>query len=77
MEVEEVDDFCKSLGKKVLNASKKIAKFFYNNHRTASEIGANGSTAFKSRNPKAALSTLSELISCHHAGSGVRHGNFA
>ena len=63
--------FFKNLGKKGLNVSKKMAKNVLKNPGRALEIGANVDTAFASRNPKAALSTLPEVINFYHTGKAL------
>ena len=60
-----------SLGKKGLNVSKKMAKNVLKNPGRALEIGANVGTAFASRNPKAALTSLPEVINFYHTGKGL------
>ena len=68
---EGLGDFFKNLGKKGLNVSKKMAKNVSNNPGRALEIGANVGTAFASRNPKAALTSLPEVINFYHTGKGL------
>ena len=62
IQAEVLGDFFKNLGKKGLNVSKKMAKNVLKNPGRALEIGANVGTAFASRNPKAALTSLPEVI---------------
>ena len=64
-------DFFKNLGKKGLNVSKKMTKNVSKNTGRALEIGAHVGTAFGSRNPKAALSSLPEVIKFYHTGNGL------
>ena len=64
-------DFFKNLGKKGLNLSKKMLKSVLKSTGNALEIGANVATAFASRSPKAALSSLPEVINFYHTGSGL------
>ena len=71
IQAEGLGDFFKNLGKKGLNVSKKMAKNVLKNPGRALEIGANVGTAFASRNPKAALSTLPEVINFYHTGKGL------
>ena len=71
IQAEDLGDFFKNLGKKGLNVSKKMAKNVIKNPGRALEIGANVGTAFASRNPKAALSTLPEVINFYHTGKGL------
>ena len=71
IQAEGLGDFFKNLGKKGLNVSKKMAKNVLKNPGRALEIGANVGTAFASRNPKAALTSLPELINFYHTGKGL------
>ena len=71
IKAEGLGDFFKNLGKKVLNVSKKMAKNVMKNPGRALEIGANVGTAFASRNPKAALTSLPEVINFYHTGKGL------
>ena len=59
------------LVKKGLNIPKKMAKNVLKNPGRALEIGANVGTAFASRNPKAALTSLPEVINFYHTGKGL------
>ena len=54
--------------KKATNALKKPAKIL--------EIDANVASAAASRNPKAALSTIPEVINFYHTGKGLYLGKF-
>ena len=76
IQAEGLGDFFKNLGKKGLNVSEKMAKNVLKNPGRALEIGANVGTAFASRNPKAALSTLPEVINSYHTGKGLYLGKF-
>ena len=71
IQAEGLGDFFKNLGKKGLNVSKKMAKNVLKNPRRALEIGANVGTAFASRNPKAASTSLPEVINFYHTGKGL------
>ena len=71
IQAEGLSDFFKYLGKKGLNVSKKMAKNVLKNPGRALEIGANVGSAFVSKNPKAALSTLPEVINFYHTGKGL------
>ena len=71
IKAEGLGDFFKNLGKKGLNVSKKMAKNVLKNPGRALEIGANVGTAFASRNPKAALTSLPEVINFYHTGKGL------
>ena len=76
IQVEGLGDIFKFLGKKGLYVSKKMAKNVLKNPRWALEIGANIGTVFASRSPKAASSTLPELIDFYHIGKGMYLGKF-
>ena len=71
IKAEGLGDFFKNLGKKGLNVSKKMAKNVLKNPGRALEIGANVGSAFASRSPKAALSSLPEVINFYHTGEGL------
>ena len=68
-------DFLKNLGTKVLNVSKKMAKNVLKNPRRALESGANVGSAFATRSPKAALTSLPEVIN-FHTSKGLYLGKF-
>ena len=68
-------DFFKNLGRMSVKAGK-IATNILKNPGRALEISANVATAAASRNPKAALSTLPEVINLYHKGKGVYLGKF-
>ena len=76
IQAEGLVDFFKNLGKKRLNVSKKMAKNVLKNPGRALEIGANVGSAFASRRPKAALSSLPEVINFYHTGKGLYLGKF-
>ena len=76
IKAEGLGDFFKNLGKKGLNVSKKMAKNVLKNPGRALEIGANVGSAFASRNPKAALTSLPEVINFYHTGRGLYLGKF-
>ena len=71
IQAEGLGDFFKNPGKKGLNLSKKMAKNVLKSPGRALEIGANVGTAFASRNPKAALTSLPEVINFYHTGKGL------
>ena len=68
IQAEGLGDFFKNLGKKGLNVSKKMAENVLKNPGRALE---NVGTAFASRNPKAALTSLPEVINFYHTGKGL------
>ena len=71
IQAEGLGDFFKNLGKKGLNASKKMAKNVLSNPGRAIDLTAKIATAAASRNSKQALSTLPELITFYHTGKGL------
>ena len=64
------------MGKISSKAGKKLATNVLKNPARALEIGANVATAAVSRNPRAALSTLPEVINFYHTGKGLYLGKF-
>ena len=76
IKAENFGDFFKISGKKGHNVSKKMAKNVIKNPRRALEIGAIVDSAFASRSPKAALSSLSEVITFYHTIKGIYLGKF-
>ena len=73
---EGLGDFFKNLGKKGLNASKKMGKNVLSNPGRALDLTAKIATAAASRNSKQALSTLPELITFYNTGKGLYLGKF-
>ena len=71
IKAENLSSFFKKLGKISAKAGKKLATNVLKNPAQALEIRANVSTAAASRNPKAALSTLPEVINFYHTGRGL------
>ena len=76
IQAERLGSFFKKLGKISAKAGKKIATNAFKNPGRFFELGANVATAAASRNPKAALSTLPEVIHFYHKGRGVYLGKF-
>ena len=70
-------DFFKNLGKVSSRAAKNLATNALKNPARFLEIGANVATAAASRNHKAALSTLPEVIDFYHTGKGLYLPRFA
>ena len=66
IKAEGLSSFFKNLGKISAKAGKKLATNVFKNPARALEISANIATAAASRKPKAALSTLPELIKFYH-----------
>ena len=68
IEAEGLKDFYKSIDKDTVNFGKKVA----NNPVKASEIANKIGTAAASRNPRAALSGIPDLIKFAATGEGIR-----
>ena len=66
--IENSGDFFKNLGKKGLDISKKMARVVLKNPGRALETGANVGSAFGSRSPKSALTSLPEVVNFDHTG---------
>ena len=71
IQAEGLGDFFKNLGKKGLNVSKKMAKNVLSNPGRALDLTAKIATAAATKSPKAALSTLPEIINFYHTGKGL------
>ena len=71
IQAEGLGDFFKKLGKVSSRAAKKVATNALKNPARFLEIGANIATATATKNPKAALSTLPEMINFYHTGKGL------
>ena len=76
IKAEGLSSFFKNFGKFSAKAGKKIAANVLKNPGRALEIGANVATAAASRNPKAALSSLPEVINFYHTVRGLYLGKF-
>ena len=76
IKAEGLSSFFKNLGKISAKAGKKLASNVLKNPGRVLEIGANVGSAFVSKNPKAALSTLPEVINFYHTGKGLYLGKF-
>ena len=76
IKAEGLASFFKNLGKISAEAGQKLAKNVLSNPARALEITSNIATAAASKNPKAALSTLPEVINFYHTGKGVYLGKF-
>ena len=70
VQAKGLGDFFKKLGKVSGKAAKKLATNALKNPSRFLEIGANVDAATASRNPKAALSALPEVINFYHTGKG-------
>ena len=76
IQAEGLGDFFKSLGKKGMNVSKKMAKNVLSNTRRALDLTAKIATAAASRNSKELLSTLPESITFYNTGKSLYLGKF-
>ena len=76
IKAEGLGSFFKNLGKISSKAGKKLATTVLKNPGRALEIGANIATAAATKSPKAALSTLPEVINFYHTGKGLYLGKF-
>ena len=76
IQAEGLGDFFKNLGKISAKAGKKLAKNVLSNPGRALDLTAKIATAATTRSPKAALSTLPEVINFYHTGKGLYLGKF-
>ena len=76
IQAEGLGDFFKKLGKVSSKAAKELASNALKTPSRFLENGANVATAAATRNPKAALSTLPEVINFYHTGKGLYLGKF-
>ena len=76
IQAEGLGDFFKNLGNVSSKAAKNLATNALKNPSRFLEIGANVAKAAVSKNPKAALSTLPEVINFYHTGKGLYLGKF-
>ena len=76
IKAEGLGRFFKNLGKISSKAGKKLATNVLKSPGRALEIGANIATAAATKSPKAALSTLPEVINFYHTGKGLYLGKF-
>ena len=77
IQAEGLGEFFKKLGKVSSKAAIKVARNALKNRSRFLEIGANVAAAAPSRNPKAALSLLPEVIKFYHTGKGLYLPRFA
>ena len=68
---EGLGSFFKNLGKISSKAGKKLAKNIINNPGRALDLSAKIASAAATKSPKAALSTLPEVINFNHTGKGL------
>ena len=71
IKAEGLGSFFKNLGKISTKAGKKLAKNVLSNPGRALDLTAKIATAAATRSPKAALSTLPEVINFYHTGKGL------
>ena len=76
IKAEGLGSFFKNLGKISAKAGKKLAKNVISNPGRALDLTAKIATAAATKSPKAALSTLPELINFYHTGKGLYLGKF-
>ena len=76
IQAEGLDGFFKNLGKISAKAGKKLAKNVISNPGRALDLTAKIATAAATKSPKAALSTLPEVINFYHTGKGLCVGKF-
>ena len=73
---EGLGDFLTNLGKVSAKAGEKLAKSVLSNRGRALVLTAKITTAVATKSPKAALSTLPEVINFYHTGKRVYMGKF-
>ena len=71
IQAEGLGNFFKNLGKISAKAGKKLAKNVISNPGRALDLTAKIATAAATKSPKAALSTLPEVINFYHTGRGL------
>ena len=76
IKAEGLGSFFKNLGKISAKAGKKLAKNVISNPSRALDLTAKIATAATTKSPKAALSTLPEVINFYHTGKGLYLGKF-
>ena len=76
IQAEGLGSFFKCLGKISAKAGKKLAKNVLSNPGRALDLTARMATAAATKSPKAALSTLPEVINFYHTGKGLYLGKF-
>ena len=64
------------MGKISAKAGKKLAKNVKSNPGRALDLTTKIATAAATKSPKAALSTLPEIINIYHTGKGLYPGKF-
>ena len=71
IKAEGLSSFFKNLGKISAKVGKKLAKNIISNPGRALDLTAKIATAAATKSPKAALSTLPEVINFYHTGKGL------
>ena len=76
LQAEGLGSFFKNLGEVSAKAGKKLSFFVLKNTGKPLEITTNIATAAATKSPKAALSTLPEVIIFYHTGKRFYLGKF-
>ena len=76
IQAKDLGSFFKNLGRISAKDGEKIATNVLKNPGRALEIGVNVATAAASRNRKAALTTMPEVVKFYHKGEGLYLGKF-
>ena len=76
IQAEGLSSFIKNSGRISAKAGKKLATNVLKNPGRALEITSNIATAAPTKSPKAALSSLPEVINFYHTGKGLYLGEF-
>ena len=76
IQAEGIGSFFKNLGEFSAKAGKKLAKNVLSNPGRALDLTAKIATAAATKSPKAALSTMPEVINFYHTGKGLYLGKF-
>ena len=76
IKAEGLGSFFKNLGKISAKARKKLAKIVMSNPGRALALTAKIATAAATKSPKAALSTLPEVMNFYHTGKDLYLGKF-
>ena len=77
IQAEGLGSFFKNLGRISAKAGKKLATNLFKNPGRALEITSNIASAAATESPKAALSSLPEMINFYHIGKGLYLRKFA
>ena len=76
IQAEGLGSFFKNLGRISAKGGKKLATNVLKNPGRALEITSKIATATAPKSPRAALSSLSEVINFYHTGKGLYLGKF-